>query len=74
MWRAGEIVLSREEHANWLASTKQSALDLHTSNIIEIEQVVFIYKGIHICMYITTINEREKGGVYGKFGWEGEMI
>lgn len=37
----GEVILSREEHTNWLTSVEQSALKTHTSNITWTSQVTF---------------------------------
>lgn len=41
------LTLSRKEHTNCLFGTKWSALNVHTSNIIETGWVVVMYLGTH---------------------------
>lgn len=63
-----------EEHSNWHFNIKVSAKKhLSTSNIIQVEQVMFIYLGTHIIAIkekeAITLKERGQGqGYMGAFG------
>ena len=54
-----EIVLPREEHTRCLSNTNYSALKnhTHTSDMIQMEKVVFRNIYVYTCMHLTMINE-----------------
>lgn len=66
MQRVGEVDSSREEHTDWLSSTKESALiNTLTCNIIQMEKVVFwnIYVNPYTYMHATIKEKIKQEGV-----------
>lgn len=62
MLRVEEMVFYRNEYTNWIFDGYQMVglKYIHTSNIVQSEQVIFMYMCIfsnytHICMYIVTM-------------------
>lgn len=60
MMKAGEIGLSKKEHTNWLSSYQiVSPPNMHASNIIQTELVIFvnIYAFTYTYMHVTTLKK-----------------
>lgn len=59
MLRWGEIVFFRADHTNWLSNQIDNPENIHTSNMIQIEQAIHknIYVHTFTYVYIKTINE-----------------
>lgn len=58
--RMGErIFLRKEPPIGYPLSSAQLPHHLHTGNIVHTEKVLFMCLGVYICIYVTTIKERE---------------
>lgn len=57
MLGVGEIVFFREEHTNWSSNQRVNPANIHMSNSIQAELVIFrnMYK------YLVTIYEKKRG-------------
>lgn len=53
----GEIVFLREEHNNWLSEQSVNPANIHMSNSIKVDYVIF--KNMY--MHLVTINEKRRG-------------
>lgn len=73
MLRVGERVFFREEHTNWLSTTKWSVLKMYTRvNITQTEQGIFrsVYVYTHTYRDVTT-NSENRSCARGRRTWDG---